>query len=122
MSVEAAFCSSCGAALRPDARRAASASDREERRVVTVLFADLAGSTALGESLDPEDVRAVQTELFELVDREVVRHGGVTEKYVGDAVVARLRRPAGARGRRRARPSNGACDPRGVPRARRQDR
>jgi predicted ATPase/class 3 adenylate cyclase len=88
MSVEAAFCSSCGTALHSDARRAVGASDHEERRVVTVLFADLAGSTALGESLDPEDVRAVQTELFQLIDREVVRHGGITEKFMGDAVVA----------------------------------
>jgi class 3 adenylate cyclase/tetratricopeptide (TPR) repeat protein len=53
-----------------------------------VLFADLAGSTALGESVDPEDVREVQGELFELVGREVERHGGITEKFVGDAVVA----------------------------------
>jgi predicted ATPase/class 3 adenylate cyclase len=56
--------------------------------VVTVVFADLAGSTALGESLDPEDVRAVQAELYELVNAEVERHGGVTEKFVGDAILA----------------------------------
>ncbi len=55
---------------------------------MTVLFADLAGSTALGERLDPEDVRAVQAELFSLVNDEVVRFGGVTEKFVGDAVLA----------------------------------
>jgi class 3 adenylate cyclase/predicted ATPase len=84
----AAFCSACGAALRPEARRAGAVSEHEERRVVTVLFADLAGSTALAESIDPEDVRAVQGELFELVNREVERHGGVSEKFVGDAVLA----------------------------------
>lgn len=55
---------------------------------MSVLFADLAGSTALGEQLDPEDVRAVQTELFELVNAQVEHHGGVTEKFIGDAILA----------------------------------
>ena len=85
----AAFCSACGVALQEDARRAAGTSEeRHERRVVTVLFADLAGSTALGERLDPEDVRELQEELFELVNTEVERFGGTTEKFVGDAVLA----------------------------------
>jgi class 3 adenylate cyclase/tetratricopeptide (TPR) repeat protein len=86
--VSAAFCSACGAALGNGARRAQPAKTGEERRVVTVLFADLSGSTTLGERLDPEDVRAVQGELFSLVDDEVQRHGGVTEKFAGDAVMA----------------------------------
>jgi class 3 adenylate cyclase len=55
---------------------------------VTVLFADLAGSTALGERLDPEDVRALQGELYALVNDEVERFGGMSEKFVGDAVLA----------------------------------
>jgi class 3 adenylate cyclase/tetratricopeptide (TPR) repeat protein len=85
----ATFCSDCGIALREDARRAADTSDdRQERRVVTVLFADLAGSTALGERLDPEDVRELQGELFELINTEVERFGGTTEKFAGDAVLA----------------------------------
>ena len=62
--------------------------ERQERRVVTVLFADLAGSTALGERLDPEDVRELQGELFELINTEVERYGGTTEKFAGDAVLA----------------------------------
>ena len=66
----------------------------EERRVVTVLFADLAGSTALGERIDPEDLRTIQGELFELVDAEVERFGGVSEKFVGDAVMAVFGVPA----------------------------
>jgi len=53
-----------------------------------VLFADLAGSTALGERLDPEDVRQIQGELFEFMNAEVVLHGGMTEKFVGDAALA----------------------------------
>jgi class 3 adenylate cyclase/tetratricopeptide (TPR) repeat protein len=84
----AAFCSSCGIALREGARRAAEAAERQERRVVTVLFADLAGSTALGERLDPEDVRELQGELFDLINTEVERFGGTTEKFAGDAVLA----------------------------------
>src|SRR6266576_2716861 len=85
----ATFCSNCGIALRDDARRAGEASDdRQERRVVTVLFADLARSTALGERLDPEDVRELQGELFELINAEVERFGGTTEEFAGDAVLA----------------------------------
>ncbi len=85
----AAFCSTCGFALVDGARRVeALVAGTDERRVVTVLFADLAGSTALGERLDPEDVRAVQADLFALVGAEVERFGGVTEKFVGDAVLA----------------------------------
>jgi len=56
-----------------------SAEAREERRIVSVLFADLAGSTALGGRLDPEDVRELQGELFEFLNAEVERHGGMTE-------------------------------------------
>jgi len=85
----ATFCSSCGIALRRDARRAADTADeRQERRVVTVLFADLAGSTALGELLDPEEVRELQGELFDVINTEVERFGGTTEKFAGDAVLA----------------------------------
>jgi class 3 adenylate cyclase len=83
----ASFCSSCGATLRDTARRGTAGDEREERRIVSVLFADLAGSTALGELLDPEDVRVLQGELFELVNGAVERFGGVSEKFVGDAVM-----------------------------------
>jgi len=86
----AAFCSSCGTALLEDATtpRAAVADDRQERRIVTLLFADLSGSTALAERLDPEELRELQGELFELVNGEVERYGGTTEKFVGDAILA----------------------------------
>jgi class 3 adenylate cyclase/tetratricopeptide (TPR) repeat protein len=82
------FCSTCGTALREDVRRTAGTDERHERRVVTVLFADLAGSTALGEQLDPEDVRDLQGELFDVLHTEVERYGGTTEKFVGDAILA----------------------------------
>ena len=69
-------------------RRAGDLPEHEERRIVTILFADLAGSTALGERIEPEDVRTLQGELFELVNGEVERHGGISEKFVGDAILA----------------------------------
>lgn len=59
-----------------------------ERRVVTVLFADLAGFTALGDSLDPEDLRGVQDAYFSTARETIARYGGVLEKFIGDAVVA----------------------------------
>ncbi len=55
---------------------------------MTILFADLAGSTALGERIDPEDLRALQGELYTFMDDEVVRFGGTTEKFAGDAILA----------------------------------
>src|SRR3979409_704432 len=60
----------------------------EERRVVTILFADVAGSTALGDTLDPEDVRILLRRYFDLARETVTEHGGILEKFIGDAVVA----------------------------------
>jgi adenylate cyclase len=59
-----------------------------DRRLVTVLFADLAGFTALATRLDPEDVRALQLDLFRELTGPVKEFGGFVEKYVGDAVMA----------------------------------
>jgi class 3 adenylate cyclase/tetratricopeptide (TPR) repeat protein len=61
---------------------------RAQRKVVTVLFCDLVGSTALGESSDPEVVRARLARTFEELRAIVERHGGQVEKFVGDAVMA----------------------------------
>ncbi|HEV8157122.1 MAG TPA: AAA family ATPase, partial [Gaiellales bacterium] len=58
------------------------------RKTVTIVFADLAGSTDLGERLDPEALRDVQTRYFEAMRRPLERHGGTVEKYIGDAVMA----------------------------------
>jgi class 3 adenylate cyclase/tetratricopeptide (TPR) repeat protein len=60
----------------------------EQRRVVTLLFADLTSSTALAEAMDPEDERALLAGFFETMAREIRRHGGTIEKYIGDAVMA----------------------------------
>jgi predicted ATPase/class 3 adenylate cyclase len=59
-----------------------------ERRIVSVLFADLVGFTSLSESLDAEDVLTVQDAYFETVRETIGRYRGVLEKFIGDAVVA----------------------------------
>ena len=59
-----------------------------DRRQVTVLFADLADFTALAEHTDPEDLRELQTAFFACVSAPIHVHGGVVEKYIGDAVLA----------------------------------
>ena len=60
----------------------------EERRVVTVMFADIIGSTPLADRLDPEDMRAILTGYFNLMTQQLRKHGGTVEKYIGDAVMA----------------------------------
>ncbi len=66
----------------------------EERRLVTVLFADVVGSTALGEELDPEDTRALLGRLFAIATEAVEERGGRVEKFIGDAVMAVFGFPA----------------------------
>src|SRR5215470_6113749 len=96
-----AFCPKCGTKLAKDAahasvrpRASASVADpntsvdpQSDRRPVTVLFADLSGFTSLGERLDPEDVRALQNDLFREMSSAIERFEGFVEKYVGDAVM-----------------------------------
>jgi class 3 adenylate cyclase/tetratricopeptide (TPR) repeat protein len=60
----------------------------EERKLVTILFADVTGSTALGEALDPEDVRALMGRYYQHARRVIAEHGGRLEKFIGDAVMA----------------------------------
>jgi class 3 adenylate cyclase len=79
----AKFCSECGAALAVSAPAA-----RAERKILTVLFADLVGFTARAERLDPEDVQAVLAPYHERLRYELERWGGTVEKFIGDAVMA----------------------------------
>jgi len=79
---DARFCSACGTALTT------STPMQEQRKVVTILFCDLVGSTALGESTDPEALRARMRRYFEDLRAILERHGGTVEKFVGDAVMA----------------------------------
>jgi adenylate cyclase len=84
-----AFCPKCGGRLAAaPAQRPASIAPDGDRRAVTVLFADLAGFTALSEGLDPEDVRAIQSDLFHEMSASIDRYEGFAEKFVGDAVMA----------------------------------
>jgi class 3 adenylate cyclase len=85
----AKFCSECGAALV-----AAGPPAREERKVVTVLFADLVGFTSRAEQLDPEDVRALLSPFYARLRSELERFGGTVEKFIGDAVMALFGAPA----------------------------
>jgi class 3 adenylate cyclase len=79
----AKFCSECGAALA-----SAPTTGRTERKVVTVLFADLVGFTARAEQLDPEDVQALLAPYHARLRSELERFGGTVEKFIGDAVMA----------------------------------
>ncbi|MEP7033495.1 MAG: adenylate/guanylate cyclase domain-containing protein [Actinomycetota bacterium] len=76
-----AFCNACGAALTAEPAR-------EVRKTVTVLFCDVAGSTAMGERLDPESLRRVMDRYFQAMRAPIERNGGTVEKFIGDAVMA----------------------------------
>jgi class 3 adenylate cyclase/tetratricopeptide (TPR) repeat protein len=84
----ARFCVSCGTALTHDAR------PHEARKTVTVVFSDVADSTAFGEQLDSELLRRVLSRYFDTVSSVLQRHGGTVEKFIGDAVMAVFGIPA----------------------------
>src|SRR5512132_3540150 len=84
---EARFCPTCGAMV-------ASEVAAPERKLATILFADLVGSTALGESLDPERTRDMLDRFYDAMAAEIALGGGTVEKYIGDAVVAVFGAPA----------------------------
>jgi class 3 adenylate cyclase/tetratricopeptide (TPR) repeat protein len=77
------YCSLCGAPLG-----AAAPSTARARKVVTALFTDVSGFTALGEQLDPEPLHEVIGRWLEAADRAIERHGGTVEKHMGDGVMA----------------------------------
>jgi class 3 adenylate cyclase/tetratricopeptide (TPR) repeat protein len=85
----ARFCLACGAPLDH------GAASGEERKVVSILFVDLVGFTAISERLDPEDVRARLRPYHARVKQEIERFGGTVEKFVGDAVMAAFGAPVG---------------------------
>jgi class 3 adenylate cyclase/tetratricopeptide (TPR) repeat protein len=80
----AKFCFACGSPLVA----APAASAQETRKVVSIVFSDLKGSTSMGEKLDSESLREVMTRYFDAMRVELERHGGVVEKYIGDAIMA----------------------------------
>ncbi len=77
------FCNACATSLAADAH-----TPREERKVVTVLFADLVGFTARAERMDPEEVRRLLQPYHARLRSVLERHGGTVEKFIGDAVMA----------------------------------
>ncbi len=79
----ARFCQACGEPLFEEPQVAL-----EVRKTVTILFADVAGSTALGEQLDPEPLRRVMARYFEEMRAVLTHYGGTVEKFIGDAVMA----------------------------------
>ena len=79
----ARFCNACAAPLAADTGEL-----REERKVVTVLFADLVGFTARAERMDPEEVRRLLQPYHARLRSQLERHGGTVEKFIGDAVMA----------------------------------
>jgi len=78
----AKFCLACGSPL------SAAPPPQEFRKVVTIVFSDLKGSTAMGEKLDSESLREVMTRYFDSMSAELEKHGGVVEKFIGDAIMA----------------------------------
>ena len=83
---DARFCRNCGTALTEGL--VPEAGPVSERRLVTVLFADLVGFTTLAEGRDPEATRELLTAYFETARDAIERHGGTIEKFIGDAVMA----------------------------------
>jgi class 3 adenylate cyclase/tetratricopeptide (TPR) repeat protein len=88
------FCVECGTPLgaqpapAPTPAAATPAAPAAERRLVSVLFADLVGFTSLSESRDAEDTRELLSRYFELARTLIARYGGTVEKFIGDAVMA----------------------------------
>ncbi|HEU5199222.1 MAG TPA: adenylate/guanylate cyclase domain-containing protein, partial [Ktedonobacterales bacterium] len=90
----AKYCNECGsllsAAKPPAAAQIPSlaALETEERRIVTILFADMTGSTSIADRMDPEEVRLLMAGYFGVIEQVIHRHGGIIEKFIGDAVMA----------------------------------
>ena len=91
---EQGFCDECGTALAPTSTRAPGSASVppfpsvSERRLVSVLFADLVGFTTLSERRDPEEVRELLSVYFDRCRTLIERYGGTVEKFIGDAVMA----------------------------------
>ena len=108
---DARFCNSCGAPV------AEASLSREQRKVVTVLFCDVTGSTALGESTRPGGAAGAAGAVLRGMREIVERHGGSVEKFIGDAVMAVFGVPLVHEDDALARVPGGSGDARGVRRA-----
>jgi len=91
---DAKFCGECGSVLATDARSSPGVvsgrgeAPAAERRLVSVLFADLVGFTTLSEARDAEEVRELLSRYFDICRRLIELYGGTVEKFIGDAVMA----------------------------------
>src|SRR6188472_2219016 len=85
---QAKFCGECGNAFSGVEAAEPAAAPAAERRLVSVLFADLVGFTTLSESRDPEEVRELLSRYFDTCRRLIELYGGTVEKFIGDAVMA----------------------------------
>src|SRR5689334_3906866 len=83
----ARFCPVCATPVEPEPAT-------RERKLATVLFADLVGSTAFGASVDPEHARDLLDRFYDAMEAEIALGGGTVEKFIGDAVVAVFGAPA----------------------------
>ncbi len=75
-------------AALPGDRQAGAPPPMGDRRVVTVLFTDVSGFTAMSERLDPEEVREIVNAFFRVLTEPIYRYGGIVDKYIGDAIMA----------------------------------
>lgn len=82
------------AALREKLASLDVPADAEQRKLVTILFADVSGFTAMSETMDAEEVRDTMNSLWEKLDAAIVRHGGRVDKHIGDALMAIFGVPA----------------------------
>src|SRR5690348_2060677 len=82
VAADSHFCSACGTPVGPAGVATAS------RRIVTALFCDLVGSTAMAEAVDPEAIRAAMDAYYDACRAAIEKHQGVVEKFIGDAAMA----------------------------------
>lgn len=83
LPAQALFCSNCGVALS-----LRNGDSSETIKLVTVLFADVVGSTAQAEAMRPEDTRALMAQFFDAMSEEILAEGGTVERIIGDAIMA----------------------------------
>src|SRR5438046_1270353 len=88
------FCGNCGAPLTEAPVPVPARQPSGERKLLTILFADVVGSTAMAENLDPEEITEIMNGTFALFNAAVDKYGGTVARLMGDAVLAFFGAPA----------------------------